>query len=668
MSFRENLYKMIHNKFANSSDETLKENATLLMGAIQSNQFSNFSYNKYRRQRITGTTPGTPSEFYNQWLIYKNERTFDEGTPSEYTNTLMPLNENASSDFSKLKMHMDAVANQSLTGASSVRLYTSASAYTTLTSELLKSLFGDWMMYDFDNFSERPDQASKYSFIGAYDSNDNLVNNANCISLYYDGETPFLYPLIFTPQGNMSSNTAGKTNIIFGARTWSKYLDSSGDGVPLSDILTPLIYMYAASKSGVDPDSASQYTLGAGLIYRIANTSGTTLFYIVKKELVDEFMEDIMNITHYSFTYTGDVPQPTPPSSVIETAPGQPDNTPHTEGGTGDFSSDSIEDAQVGATGTAGYAGTCYVLNKGAMNDVKKELWDADYLTLIRDLFGSGQNTIINCLLFPFNVTSIISSSTVVSNIILGTHPCPLSTGSSAYAIGTGSNARITIGTLSNFKKVLGGFLDDSGVSECYIHLPFIGLKQIDPEIVYGHNFSVDYLFDFMTGECQALIYSNMLTEEDGQTFTQTPCLCYEFQGQAGVPIGFTESNINNNLMNVGINALKGAISGGKAAAASALVEGALSMVGSQQAHMEGATGSGIERMKSMDVYLLFIRPKTYIPKNYNKMKGRPSQQDLKLSDCKGFTVVDNPLIETSATDSEREMIVSLLKEGVRIK
>ena len=81
-----------------------------------------------------------------------------------------------------------------------------------------------------------------------------------------------------------------------------------------------------------------------------------------------------------------------------------------------------------------------------------------------------------------------------------------------------------------------------------------------------------------------------------------------------------------------------------------------------------GATGNNNERLNCQESFFVFERAEFAIPKDFNKNYGRPSMITSKLGDLKGFTQCNNVLIETEATEPEKQQIISLLTEGVIIK
>lgn len=662
-----------YNKTPETTENNRKLKATLLrmMSSLAEGTYAGITVNKWQGTRTpTGSGDPVVNTGYSSYSIID-----DTSSGSSYDFELLTQKEELS-NLAKIYAHFDSVKNLMDSGdafnntGTSIRVYYSSSGYSTINKDLFKSAYGDYVMFDYNFFNETIRTRSSHAYLGPYDASNNLIILSHALALRFIKDNANMNIPFINYISNTSSALRGGLNYINNSADCQYTQNQSSPFGPLS--LSPffsLLDMYTAVKNGVDPLSTDDYLMRGNLAYRCMDGGGNETFYIFRKDIIDEMISDLSSLTGYQIGYTGNIPSPVGPSGdAVITAPGQPDNIVENQAGTGDFSSDSIEEEQQAAAQAVGFSGTTYILNKPALDLVKAGMWSNDYLSLLQRLAGNPQGTIINCLLMPFNGLNLLTALTEVESIYLGTYEVPLTGTAAAYAVNTGTKCSVEIGPFSGYNKVMGGFLDDNGTTEAYIHLPFIGLKQVDPEVIYGHTVSIKYIIDLITGECQALIYSNMQVTEDGLSFTNTPTCCYEFSGQAGVPIGFAASNISDNMLNVGVNALRGAISGGAMGALMGAGMTALNQIGGTNAHMEGSTGSSIERQKSMDIYFMFIRPRTHIPNNYNKTKGRPSLVDKPLSALKGFTVIDNPIIETTATQTEKDMIINKLKEGVRIK
>jgi hypothetical protein len=79
-----------------------------------------------------------------------------------------------------------------------------------------------------------------------------------------------------------------------------------------------------------------------------------------------------------------------------------------------------------------------------------------------------------------------------------------------------------------NIKEYSGSFADYTNCS-IYIHLPYIGTKQIDTAAVMDGWLSVDYSTDILTGDCTAFITT---CDKFGNTRIR-----YSFKGNCASPV-----------------------------------------------------------------------------------------------------------------------------------
>lgn len=104
---------------------------------------------------------------------------------------------------------------------------------------------------------------------------------------------------------------------------------------------------------------------------------------------------------------------------------------------------------------------------------------------------------------------------------------------------GSGDSFMVPGGTL-HYDRYYGNFLDYAPYSEAELYIPYCGAVKLDPQVYCGHNIKVNYLVDFNSGACLALIYRDNL-------------ICDQISGQMGIPINFTAPDIqsyNNSIFN----------------------------------------------------------------------------------------------------------------------
>lgn len=296
----------------------------------------------------------------------------------------------------------------------------------------------------------------------------------------------------------------------------------------------------------------------------------------------------------------------------------------------------------------------------------------------------------------PFTVTKGATRSVTFLGFDISsfTHPVYLTEASQQYYefdMGSitlnGSDARI---------HASDSVFDYSPFSRLGIYLPFIGFQELDIDECRGNTINLKYRIDIISGSTVALIYLNSDKEH---------CI-YQFSGNclSQIPLGSVDmSGIIAGSINIATAAASAGASGAIASAGDALTAENLnagditptaaalqnSQHAAQVAHGAGtlasATANGIMGMKPnfkhsgaigstgglmavKQPYLFLTTPREAVPASYQKYCGLPCNITDKLSNFRGYTVVEdirlNGLVATSA---EVEEIYNLLKSGVII-
>lgn len=228
-------------------------------------------------------------------------------------------------------------------------------------------------------------------------------------------------------------------------------------------------------------------------------------------------------------------------------------------------------------------------------------------------------------------------------------------------------------------KEHWGAYLDYAPYTKLQLYLPFIGIIDLDTDDVMNTTMHIKYNVDILTGCCVAFIKCNNH-------------VLYSFNGQCAVNIPFTGNdwtNLFGNIMTLGATALSGKIGAGTAIASdalnndnsdigSSLISGVRGYRGNAQASASlvtsskigvkhsGSLGSSSGLMSKRKPYLIRTNPRQCLPSKQNTYTGYPGYIKTTLSDCKGFTVVEEMhLGNIHATDEELNEIENLLKSGV---
>lgn len=201
-----------------------------------------------------------------------------------------------------------------------------------------------------------------------------------------------------------------------------------------------------------------------------------------------------------------------------------------------------------------------------------------------------------------------------------------------------------------DLQEYFGNVFDYPPYTDISIYLPFIGIRQLDPSDVMRSTISVKYHIDVLTGACLAEVnvqrdaVGGTLYTFSGDAAVRYPVSSGSYMGIVSGLIGVATSMVSGNLLP--------ALSG-------------VTRLHTNVDHSGSFTGNA-GAMASKIPYLIISRPQTAMANKFETLSGYPSNTFTPLSACKGFTQVKYCHVENlNATDSEKQEIEQLLKEGV---
>ena len=290
---------------------------------------------------------------------------------------------------------------------------------------------------------------------------------------------------------------------------------------------------------------------------------------------------------------------------------------------------------------------TVYNPSDANLNSLGAYLWDASIVRQLVELFTNNPMDAI------ISLHQIYATPTTgaAQHIILG---C-LDSGVSADVV-TDQYVTIDCGTV-NVPELYGDARDYTGV-QCEIVLPFIGLRTLDCHDVICCSVNVVYHIDVYTGSTLAEIRVSK------QGVTQT---LYTFEGNCSIQIPLTAADRSRMVQGI-VAATTGLITGGVGAMAGAAAASALG--GAAQTSIQKSSGfsGNAGAMGCKTPYIVVTRQKSADAVNYQHMIGNPTNKQVRLIDCRGFTKVSSVHVDIPrATDQEKLLIEQRLKEGIVI-
>lgn len=328
----------------------------------------------------------------------------------------------------------------------------------------------------------------------------------------------------------------------------------------------------------------------------------------------------------------------------------------------------------------------CYKVTFSDLEQIASFMFDPDVTNELMKVGTTLFDYMDGMYQVPVAVTTGNNEVMALGNVFAGipaiTHTVSLPTVTQQYY-------EIDCGTVE-VEEYWGNALDYSPYTKVTIMLPYIGAQELNADEVIGKTVHLKYHIDILSGACVAFLYESLTGGEQA--------VLYAFSGNCimQLPLRQTDhSDLIKGVLETALAATTGAATVGHGVAAvesagttsqiaaahitaekqfasnesSAVTGIASNVIGAKvnihrTGNLSGATGFlGIQKP-----YLIIQRPTQAYPENMGHYKGFPCNQELKLSELEGFTVVDSIRLNgLVGTEPEIAEIYDLLGKGVII-
>lgn len=398
---------------------------------------------------------------------------------------------------------------------------------------------------------------------------------------------------------------------------------------------------------------------GNSIYFKNLGDEPLTIETTIHQIIPDSYLSD-EEITTFESTFTDSSNTDPTPEKSTDTS----DLDPRGGGGTETNRSDTIgtpdNTAELNNYSAlqAGFI-SLYSPTTAQLRSLANYLWTSDFVDNVKKMFGDPMDVIIGLTQLPFSVPTGASTSVKAGFIDTGIAMPRVSQQYIDFNMGS-----------INYGSYWGNALDFDPYTKVQIYLPFIGFRTLNTNDVINSTISLKYRVDCLTGAVTAWVSSGSFVK-------------YEFSGQCGASIPVTSQNYNNvintaiNIVStVGTGIIGGVATGGLGTMASMATVNGISNVASGVAsggmkptvQRSGGMGGATSLMGMRTPFLVFQRPKTSLPGNYNNLHGYACNKYLKLGNCRGFTQVEHMRLQVQgATDDEKKEIENILHKGVFI-
>lgn len=279
--------------------------------------------------------------------------------------------------------------------------------------------------------------------------------------------------------------------------------------------------------------------------------------------------------------------------------------------------------------------------------------------TFVNDFKGINPTDYIYCLnYFPFDITNNADNVRIdFAGVYVyddnGTCTAPTINRLQGYT----SNSY-------NVKKYYNDFRDFAPYTTAFLKLPYANTFEIDLNIFYNHSIKVDLIVDLITATGTYFIYRDSL-------------LVKSVSISAGVPVFFTGgrlSDFQTGIINERyrqLNDIFTSTTPTKALFNSIDYLKSENELSNQQLKIDTISNTAdlTSLQDNLSMYLIF-KHSTTITRNtnaYKNLTGFLNTKYCKMNECSNFTVIDNILIDFPLTDNEKNILLSVLKNGIII-
>lgn len=310
---------------------------------------------------------------------------------------------------------------------------------------------------------------------------------------------------------------------------------------------------------------------------------------------------------------------------------------------------------------------TLYRLTGPEMTSFTSELWT--FWSAVKAFFADPLDFVIGCMIVPFTPNSTRQARPKFGADVWNT----------AFDVISEQFYSISCGTI-DIEKYYGSCFDYDPYHKLQIYIPYVGYRDLPVDQIMGKTIELTYHIDCMTGDFVAFVHTPVVGAE-GPQLAQIIC---QFAGTMGVHVPLSRESFDA-AVSAGINLLGGAVgmaAGGIAMAAgldgqelnasqianqaSAATVSAIN-AGKRNVIRSGSIGASSGMLAKQNPFIISTLPRQSLPENYKDLEGYPSNIYGTVGSFPGYLAVETIKLNVTATSTEKEMIIQMLKGGVYV-
>ena len=304
-----------------------------------------------------------------------------------------------------------------------------------------------------------------------------------------------------------------------------------------------------------------------------------------------------------------------------------------------------------------------YWITQNQMQSFYSSVWETDLTDFVKGAFtGIYSNLISNVVSLKFMPTSAenLGGTGDTSPVILGFKTYDDLT---VQTIGNTTAPIVNIGSYK-FAKEYNSFADYAPYTDVKLYLPFVGVVPIDTNLFMGAGggetatLNIKAQYDIQSGLITYFIMRNktMISSVSGRMAVEVPVSL-----QSGLD---TFSTISSNFVGKATSFAGNIATGNPIGMVADIAQGSATAPPQTVFSSVGGDGAFYAHPKCM---IMIKHPQYNRPKNYSHVVGFPAYVTKKVSDLRGFNIVQKPVIPLAdgMTGAEHDMIVTAMQNGL---
>ena len=311
---------------------------------------------------------------------------------------------------------------------------------------------------------------------------------------------------------------------------------------------------------------------------------------------------------------------------------------------------------------------TCYALHATELERISAALLTPNFWTSLKNKFEGltdPMSFILDAVELPLPITDYGIYPFKLGGIqVNDTNGNPIGCATYPYRF-----KKYNMGAIS-LKEVWGSEKDYS-CTTISVFLPYVGVKELDPDIVLNSVLTLVLYVDRWNGDILYLLHTSNNTAQ--QKYYRQESVVYRFTGNCGrkIPLGRVD---NSNQIIQAVSGLAGIAAGYAMGGVTGAIGGAVPTIQNIAAgnfkptvQTSGGVSGNTGRMDYQQAYLIIKRGVPEYPNNWRNEIGAPRNQELLISSLSGYTLFSTVYLENiECMAEEKEELEKLLTtEGV---